>query len=289
VLELRRRLDPEAAAARHPGVTRKAHHNGISSIGPNEEWCVGSDEKLLNCMGIAIWGIIDKFSRMELSLVATPNAQIQQIPPALFLLITGMPLTVTGDKGSELDALSSLITTMRQKFQPLLPEDQLPAFGAAKSTCNITRERGWEKELYNVAHEYQAGKFASGFVESDSIHSAVSSWLWGRIVQVRLNEIMVENQNHRIRKQRGILLPSGARRIDLYLKPTKYGGEDRLIKADDDIIDDLLDQYDRPDLLRFGTLEAVALCRAIYIGIGQPKLSTQIGWSVFAQMIEYYI
>jgi len=37
-------------------------------------------------MGIAVWGVIDKFSRMELGLWAMPNARIQEIPPFLGVL-----------------------------------------------------------------------------------------------------------------------------------------------------------------------------------------------------------
>ncbi|KAF8998666.1 hypothetical protein BDQ17DRAFT_1247363, partial [Cyathus striatus] len=296
VLALRRVQNPEASEARHPR-TRKVHHHGIWSIGPNEEWCVDGHEKLINCMCIAVWGVIDKYSHMELSLYAMPNSRVQQLPPALFLRLVkdkgGMPLTVTGDKGTELGLLISLVTTMRQRFQPFIPDDQLPAFKAVKSTYNITRERGWrpiwEKELGNVVYEYKSGKVASGYVDTDEVHSMISYWLWGRIVQERLNEVVIENQLHCIRRQKGILLPSGARRVDLYSTPEKYGGKDRLIKADEKVIDELLEEYDRPDLLCFSTPEAVALCESIYIGIGQPKLSARIGWSVFADMVNHYI
>jgi len=67
----------------------------------------------------------------------------------------------------------------RQKFQPYLTEEQLPAFKAVKSVFNITRERGWrtlwEKELGNIAHEYKIGMATSGFVENDDIHVYVES------------------------------------------------------------------------------------------------------------------
>ncbi|KAF8985790.1 hypothetical protein BDQ17DRAFT_1436501 [Cyathus striatus] len=296
VLNIRRDQNPEATEARHPR-TRKVHNSGIWSIGPNEEWCVDGHEKLLNCMGIAIWGVIDKFSRMELSLIAMPNARIQQIPPIIFLRLVkekgGMPLTVTGDKGSELGLLISLVTAMRQRFQPFLPEAQLPAFRTVKSTYNITRERGWrplwEKELANVVYEYNSGKITSGYVESDDIHSMISYWLWGQIVQERLNEVRIENQSHRIRSQKKILLPSGARRIDIYSMPEKHGGKDRLIRTKDEVINDLLNEYDRPDLLLFGTAENVAACKNIYVGIGQPKLSARVGWSIFKEMVNHHI
>jgi len=81
---LRKTQNPQAVFARHPQ-TRKVHHHGLWSIGPNEEWCVDGHEKILRSMGIAVWGVIDKFSRMELGLWAMPNARIQEIPPFLFL------------------------------------------------------------------------------------------------------------------------------------------------------------------------------------------------------------
>jgi len=133
---MRKTQNPEAAAARHP-VTRKVHHHGIWSIGPNEEWCVDGHEKLLNIMGVAIWGVIDKYTRMELGLWATPNARNQELPPALYLRVvrkqgglcivltgfthlntstTGMSLSVTADKGTENGLLISLVTTMRYRL-----------------------------------------------------------------------------------------------------------------------------------------------------------------------------
>jgi hypothetical protein len=36
-------------------------------------------------MGITIWGVVDKFSRIEVQLSATPNARVQELPPALYL------------------------------------------------------------------------------------------------------------------------------------------------------------------------------------------------------------
>jgi hypothetical protein len=85
-LAVRKAQNPEAVAARHP-VTRKVHHHGIWSIGPNEEWCVDGHEKLLHIMGIGIWGVIDKYARVELGLWATPNARHQELPPALYLRV----------------------------------------------------------------------------------------------------------------------------------------------------------------------------------------------------------
>ncbi len=83
-MNFRQIADPDATAARHPE-TRKVHHTGLWSIGPNEEWCIDGHEKLLVLMGIAVWGVVDKFSRRELALWAVPNARLAEVPPALIL------------------------------------------------------------------------------------------------------------------------------------------------------------------------------------------------------------
>ena len=78
----------------------------------------------------------------------------------------------------------------------------------------------------------------------------------------------VENQIHRVRKQKNILLPSGGRRIDFYRNPEKYGGKDRIITVPADTINELLAQYDKPDLLLFGSREQVTWCEEIHTAIG---------------------
>ena len=44
-------------------------------------------EKILPSMGIAVYGIIDKFSRGELGLWAVPNSRVAVVPPALYLRV----------------------------------------------------------------------------------------------------------------------------------------------------------------------------------------------------------
>ena len=67
--------------------------------------------------------------------------------------------------------------------------------------------------------------------------SAIFLWLWGRIVQLRL-EIIHENRIHKIRKQKKKLLPSGGHRIDIYNNPQKFGAhlKDGLIHAPDEML-----------------------------------------------------
>jgi hypothetical protein len=55
--------------------------------------------KLAISMGISVWGVIDKWSCMELGLFATPNAHDQDLPLALWLRVVkkygGMRIEIT--------------------------------------------------------------------------------------------------------------------------------------------------------------------------------------------------
>ena len=113
-------------------------------------------------------------------------------------------------------------------------------------------------------------------------------WLWGQIVQERLDAIVVENGNHFVRYQKKSLLPTGGRRIDFYQNPEQWGGIDQLIKVNMDDIDKLLEEYDLPEYTQFGSNDMVMLCQGLYSSIGSPQLSASIGWTVWGEMIDYY-
>ena len=100
---------------------------------------------------------------------------------------------------------------------------------------------------------------------------------------------MEASQYHKIHKQKKILLPSGAQRIDIYEHPEDHDLRDCLIKIPQKDIDQLLLEYDRPDLLQFGTDEEVALCESLYTEIGSPQLRANVGWQVFRDMVNYCI
>ena len=76
--------NPQAVESRQPG-KRNVHRAGLWSNGSNEEWGIDGHEKLTHSMGISIVGITDKFSRMELMLVAMPNARVQEAVVAVYL------------------------------------------------------------------------------------------------------------------------------------------------------------------------------------------------------------
>jgi hypothetical protein len=91
-----------------------------------------------------------------------------------------------------------------------------------------------------------------------------------------------------VKYQKNILMPSGARHIDMYQFPERWGGEDQLIPIPTKDLDQLLEEYDRPDLLQFGSDEMVHLCETLYDEVGAPKLRASSGWEVFKAMVNYY-
>ncbi|KAJ3523600.1 hypothetical protein NMY22_g11368 [Coprinellus aureogranulatus] len=295
ITDFLRKENPEAAAGRHP-VTRKVHPHGLSSAGPNEEWGIDGHEKLLALMGIGVYGGTDKYSRLELGLWACPNPRDGDLPPALWLRMCksagGMPVTTTCDKGTELGKLIPLVTQLRAKYQPYLPEERIPAVTATKSIKNITRERSWrplyEDELSNVAHEYRTGMGESGYHPNDEFHQVLARWVWAQIVQARLDDHMRSNAYHTVRKQVKILLPSGARRVDMYKTPEDFGGEDLKIPVPTEDIDRLLAQYDKPHLTQFGSDNEVTLFKDLHASIGSPKFVARNGWSIFKGMMSEY-
>ncbi|KAG2003177.1 citrate synthase I [Coprinopsis cinerea AmutBmut pab1-1] len=296
IMRFRRAQDVTATANRHPQ-TRKAHSHGLYCSGPNEEWGMDGHEKILLSMGIGVYGIIDKYSRMELILVAVPNARDDELPLAVYLRTVkkygGMPITSTSDKGTELRKVISVIGTLRATYQPYIPESVVASHNALKSPDNITRERNWrplwEKDLANVLYFYRAGQEAAGFHPNNDFHASLSRWLWACIVQTLLDKVMSENQKHRIRGQKKSLMPTDARRIDMFKHPERFGGRDQLIPIPQQDIDRLLAEYDQPHLFKFVPDDLENIFGDLYRAIGSPSLVASQGWGIFRDMVNTHL
>ena len=79
-------LDPVGVESRRLGA-KTIHRHGLHSIGPNEEWSVDGHDKLVNSMGIGVWGIVDKYSRYIVGHLAVPNNRKADTALACFLLL----------------------------------------------------------------------------------------------------------------------------------------------------------------------------------------------------------
>lgn len=62
--------------------------------------------------------------------------------------------------------------------------------------------------------------------------------------------------------------------------------ENQLIEIPSEDINKLLNEYDRLDLLQFGSDEMVQFCEYLFEKIGSPELSAKVGWKVFLIMLE---
>lgn len=195
----------------------------------------------------------------------------------------------------------------------------MPPHVFVKSVHNITRERAWrplyENELSAVQHEWLIGKLTSGFCPENPIHKyvtrisfardhpnddtklihlvrrGVSLWLWGRVVQDRLDSYRNETNKHRIRKQKKIHIPSGGRPHDFFHKPHKWGGKTQFISIPDDdlwFIDKLIEKHANLSVLQFGTDDIAALALKLYTQVGTPHLDAKSCWGVFSAMIALY-
>ncbi|KAJ3502730.1 hypothetical protein NMY22_g18492 [Coprinellus aureogranulatus] len=294
VMQFAKAENPSAVQNRHP-VTRKTHQHGLWSSGPNEEWCMDGHEKLLQSMGIGIYGIVDKFSRMELALVAAPNVRDSRVPVVTYLRTVKerIPLSTTSDKGSEMGQLISLVQALRKEYVPYISEAQVPSHSAVKSPQNVTRERSWrplwEKELANILHFYRVGQNEVGFQANDDFHAGLSLWVWAMVVQDKLDSLLIENRYHKIRGQQKTLLPSNARRIDLYDCPGNYDALDCKKDVPEEEIDRLLAEWDDPSLFRFGSEASVSVYNDLYRAIGSPKPLASMGWFIFYSMLNLHI
>jgi len=126
-------LDPVAVENRRLSA-RVVHGHGLHSIGPNEEWSLDGHDKLCRSMGIAIWGIVDKYSRLIIGHYAVPNNRLADTALACFLLLVeksgggssltkantitknptiGIPIKVVADKGSETGKIHAVQTSLR--------------------------------------------------------------------------------------------------------------------------------------------------------------------------------
>ncbi|KAJ7194165.1 hypothetical protein GGX14DRAFT_576656 [Mycena pura] len=287
--------NPEANEQRRPGA-EKVHKKGLHSSGPDEEWCFDGHEKISGPMGISVYGINDKFSRLEQLLKALRSARKSSVPPALYLKLlivdfVGIPIQSTTDMGSETHILAALQSSLRQSASPL-DLQKVPAHQSVKSVYNITRERAWRPlyhdELANVRWFYDNGKIEAGYHPLDAVHQDVSIFVWAKAVQFCLDRHMEEHNRHRIRKQKNSCLPTGGRPIDFYQRPHEFGGRKQLIPVDMAVVDRLIKEHTPDDLEQMAsTTEMEEVCQLAFKAIGAPEVSARNGWDVFRAMIEY--
>ena len=114
----------------------------------------------------------------------------------------------------------------------------------------------------------------------------LAAWIWGRVVQQRLDQHVYETNAHRIRKQKNTHLPSGGSRNDFYDFPEQYGMQNLLIPVDEADIDHLLDKHRPPTLFQFASDQGEIVAEELYVRLGKPQLDVSSAWTIFRHMLD---
>ncbi|KZV93195.1 hypothetical protein EXIGLDRAFT_674296 [Exidia glandulosa HHB12029] len=283
--------EPQAVASRSASY-RKKHTAGLWSIGPDEEWSFDGHEKLCKEMNLPIYCGVDKYSRFILGLYVVARHQQPDVGAAIYALCVDKhgrsPIQSVTDMGPETSHMAVLQRSVYARVYPGLNPDEIPPHQFRKSTENITVERLWrrlyEKLFSNILEIYLRGRFDAGFLQARPDHRVLARWIWAQAVQKRIDEYVVQYNNHRIRSQKSNL-PSGARPTDIYNNPEKYGGIRSCSKSlDSNWTKEIVERYVPSDIFQFGTDEEVAVLDAVYAAVGAPDIGVNCAWDIFRAM-----
>lgn len=82
------------------------------------------------------------------------------------------------------------------------------------------------------------------------------------------------------------MMPTDARRIDLYKCPKRFGGPNQLIPISQEDIDSLLAEYDQPHLFQFVSNNLERIFDDLYCSIDSPSLVASKGSPMFSDMVN---
>ncbi|KAJ3771813.1 hypothetical protein FB446DRAFT_82805 [Lentinula raphanica] len=285
---------PEGFQQRAPG-TKVIHRTPLVSNGPNDEWSMDGHDKLAKA-GFEIYGIRDKYTGKYLHYVVLPSNRYAAVIGVVLLECIKkygvIPVQGSTDRGSEVRDAFSIHSILRQHFAPDLVEELIPSWNFLVSYRNITVERSWravfEKWGVNILTFYNTGLYSGNFKRDDELHKQTAAWIWYPLVQRELDMFCLEQNSHRVRKQKEKLLPSGGSADDFYSYPEKYGGEQCGIKVDMRVIDQLLDEaVEGKQRMRYVDEDFEQLAVTAHIAIGSPAITLHSAWSIFKYMIAH--
>ncbi|KAJ7792503.1 hypothetical protein B0H14DRAFT_2930834 [Mycena olivaceomarginata] len=260
---------------RHPKRRKKIIRTPLTSIGPHEEWSMDGHDKL-NRAGFGTHGIRDKWGGKFLHYRVLPSNRYAVVVGVVYLECVkkhgGIPVQGSSNRGSEVRDAHAFQTTLRQHFAPDLLDTVIPAWMFLPSTRNITVESGWRPLFYTWGV---------------NVLEQTSNWIWFPAIQRSLDQFCEQN-NHRIRKQKNKILPSGGTPNEFCSNPTAYGGKDCLILVDEDVIDQLLEEAraEAHEHMRYVDDEFDVLAQEAYMTLGEPEITLQNAWTVFRAMVD---
>ncbi|KAJ6613707.1 hypothetical protein B0H10DRAFT_2177130 [Mycena sp. CBHHK59/15] len=255
-------IDPGGAEARFPGHGRQPKQRGhLTDTGLNFK------ALRMGPVGIDIYGSQCHSSSKMIKFLVVPNARCSSTVGHYYLDLVeenGVFVQATVDGGSETGELYAAHVALRHHCMPDILIDAAPPFVALPSTDNIPIKSSWHLFTNYVGLDIKQiillGKSLHYFNPGFLLHVNLFNWLWPKIVQLCLNDFVEYWNDHKIRTQRGKLLPSGV--SPNYIFPEIFRNP-------------VSDDFDTK-------------AWEVYGEIGSPKLILTDGWTIFCQMFPCF-
>ncbi|KAI0719352.1 hypothetical protein C8T65DRAFT_693334 [Cerioporus squamosus] len=284
------KLDPTGFVQRHPK-SKKKHRTVLIVRGPDFEWsCDGHDK--LSAIGFPIWGVRDVWSGKWHGIWVVPSNRVKVVIAYLYLRLVkqrgGMPLQTTTDRGSETTGVYAFASALREEFAADLPVDELPAHRFLPSIENTTIERGWLRLRLEWGDDvkifWEAGRDI--YDEMNPGHYELAQYLWPKLIQQELDALCEKLNNHKPRRDRNKLNPSGVAPNVAYTLAERYGGErGGLQPVDTKLIDTLMEDLGGEELVRFVSREYEERADTMFATLQIDKLTFHNVWHVFELML----
>ncbi|KAM5544110.1 hypothetical protein V8D89_002296 [Ganoderma adspersum] len=282
VSEEMHQLDPDGFSKRAP-TSKKKHRVALVVLGPDFEWSCDGHEKLSK-LGFPIWGIRDVWSGKWLGLWVVPNNRLKVVVAYLYLSL----VRELGGKCMLCRCVTATDVSIREAFSPNLPPAELPAHLFLPSIHNTTIERGWLQLRLSWGDDVHVF-WAAGegiYFEDDPEHYELARWLWPKLIQQELDKLRDKMNNHRVRKDRAKLNPSGVAPNIAYTLFRQYGADSCGLQAVDvDLVLQLMEEIGGEDLIRFVSAEYAARAEEIFATLNVPELTFHNVWNVFSSML----
>lgn len=110
-------------------------------------------------------------------------------------------------------------------------------------------------------------------------------WLWPKLIQQELDEFRRTMNDHKVRTDRGKVLPSGVSPNVAYSLHKKYGGENCLQEVDPELVRKLMVEIGGEALIQFVSPEYAARAQAAFDTLGLNVLTFDNVWHVFRSLL----
>ncbi|KAJ6580235.1 hypothetical protein B0H10DRAFT_1962623 [Mycena sp. CBHHK59/15] len=297
-------IDPDGAEARFPGRRRQPKQRGhLTDTGVYYELHFDGHEKLnfkalrMGPVGIDIYGARCHSSSKMVKFLVVPNARCSSTVGHYYLDLVaenGVFVQATVDGGSETGELYAAHVALRQLCMPEVSFKDAPPFVALKSTDNIPIESSWHLFTNYVGSDIKQilllGKSLNYFNPGFQHHIDLFNWLWPKIIQRSLDEFVNYWNNHKIRKQRNKLLPSGFSPNYICDFPERFGLTHFAAPAPQHLVDALRENIpkSRAECYRWVPDEFEAEAWQVYESLGAPEFLLTEGWTIFCQMLPHF-